>query len=123
MHSGRFGSAINWPANSTQLAARAKRRSDRFIVVSMGVFIFWDVSGAAVSRWAAGFGAGTHKRWESEERVGRASLKQYGQHGAVPRLLFLLAKTLHGVFRELHFTARCKLRSEERQSKPSVGRL
>jgi len=34
-------------------------------------------------------------------------------------LLFLLAKTRHGVFRELHFKARL----EGRQSKPSVVRL
>jgi hypothetical protein len=75
-----------------QLAARAKRRSDRFIIVSMGVFVFGDVSGAAVSRRAADNGAGKHKRRDSEGKVGRVSLKLYGQHGAVPRFIVLIGE-------------------------------
>lgn len=39
MHSGRFGSAISWPVNSRQLAARATVRSDRFMV-SPQAFLF-----------------------------------------------------------------------------------
>ncbi|MNN37514.1 hypothetical protein D3C76_1320160 [compost metagenome] len=111
MHSGRFGSAMSWPANSTQLAARAKRRIERLIFVSIGVVVFRDDSGATIShgagafesvrteRRAAGFGAGKRKHRGARERAGRASLKLCGQHGAIPRLLFLLAKTLRGVFR------------------------
>jgi hypothetical protein len=94
-----------------QLAARAKRRSDRFIFVSTGVVVFRDDSGATIAlaagalntarveRQTTGFGAGKGKRGGTKERTVQVSLKLFEQHGAVPRLLFLLAKTLQGVFR------------------------
>jgi hypothetical protein len=81
-----------------QLAARAKRRSDRFIVFSTGVFIFGDISGAAVSRRAADNGAGERERWGLKKRVGRVNLKLSGQHGAVPRYCSYWRKRIKAFF-------------------------
>ncbi|WP_140666024.1 hypothetical protein [Pseudomonas arsenicoxydans] len=65
--------------------------NDSFFV-STGVFVFGDVSGAAVSRRAAGNGADKREQWESDERVGDVGLKRYAQHGAVPQFIVLIGE-------------------------------
>jgi hypothetical protein len=64
-------------------------------VVSTGVVVLGDVSGATVMRRAAGFGAGERKRWG---RVGRASLTLGEQHGAVPRYCSYWRKRIKAFF-------------------------
>jgi hypothetical protein len=81
-----------------QLAARAKRRSDRFIVVSTGVVVFGDVSGAAVSRRAAVDGADKRKRRELKKEMRRANLELCGQHGEVPRYCSYWRKRIEAFF-------------------------
>jgi hypothetical protein len=81
-----------------QLAARAKRRSDRFIVVSTGVVVFGDVSGATVSRCAAVDGADKRKRWELRKEMMRTNLKLCGQHGDVPRYCSYWRKRIKAFF-------------------------
>jgi hypothetical protein len=72
----------------------------------MGVFVFGDVSDAAVSRRAAGNGAGKRQRWESRGRVGRIDLKRDARHGAVPRFIVLIGENASRRFSGATFQAR-----------------
>jgi hypothetical protein len=109
---------MSWPANSMQLAARAKRRSERFIFFSTGVVVIGDVSGAAVSLRAADNGAGKRKRWGAGKVAGRANLGLGGQHDEVPRYCSYWRKRI-----EAFFGSYISKQDRWLRLKPSVDRL
>ncbi|MCX4221101.1 MULTISPECIES: hypothetical protein [unclassified Pseudomonas] len=106
--------------------------------VSMGVVVFGDISGAAVSRVqadrlrpgrverrAADDGADKRKRGNTRGRMKRVNLKLCGQHDAVPRYCSYWRKRIVAFFESYVLKLWCRNgeNGEGRQSGPSVKRL